>query len=599
MIEDEKGKEYIHLSTPHKRTFMHMGSTFNPQYNVIKNTDGTSLSYTTQLSTTFVGDDNETIVDRARVTLIGRGVMQSTDVTGKEVAVLLGNPFITALEGDEAPDDTAQAALNSAIHDQGTGAGLAATAAGLWAALKAANPPPAPGDPGYPAFLIAVGNAVTATQNADAPIQDTQTDVNNWVAAFPAGPNALAAQGLASTAAGASTTAVTLANAALTAATGGTITANDISALATQTATVSTDIAAVKAKLAFDTSSLPDSPNSNVQGTFINILRGASGTDPVPPPNTPISLPGSDFTAMDILTSEGTPAPRRTDHALNAGSDIKIVGGDNVNLVAFDSRSHTIGTSYGLVLGGQASVVRNGQQSKVMAPANSVASAVPSLTAPTTFTPLAFPLSPVDATSTTAQTSEVYGNQFSWINGATSSTVTSGSKAMVIALGTRPVPLWSNLDWSDVAPDTGLGTPFTAAVTPPNPTSDHTIAQVSAAMGHQWSFVDGDQHVKITGHKTANIAGGQTTNINGGQSTTADTQETHVKNSYKTAVSAEDITWAFKFGMCTGLAISVNTLAINLTGVSLSLHIMAISNRVFELDEHGFHASTKGFWAIV
>ena len=55
IIEDEKGKEYIHLATPHKRTFLHMGSTFNPQYNHIKNTDGTSLSYTTQLSTSVRG----------------------------------------------------------------------------------------------------------------------------------------------------------------------------------------------------------------------------------------------------------------------------------------------------------------------------------------------------------------------------------------------------------------------------------------------------------------------------------------------------------------------------------------------------------------
>ena len=40
VMEDAEGKQYIHIATPHKGSYIHMGSPFNPQYNKVTFTNG-------------------------------------------------------------------------------------------------------------------------------------------------------------------------------------------------------------------------------------------------------------------------------------------------------------------------------------------------------------------------------------------------------------------------------------------------------------------------------------------------------------------------------------------------------------------------------
>jgi hypothetical protein len=85
-------------------------------------------------------------------------------------------------------------------------------------------------------------------------------------------------------------------------------------------------------------------------------------------------IQANDPTAMDVLDTGAYPAstnplpppaaglqppfPATTKpYALHSGSDVKVVGGDNVTLAAYDARSHTEGHAYSLVHGGQTSVV--------------------------------------------------------------------------------------------------------------------------------------------------------------------------------------------------------------------------------------------------
>ena len=90
----------------------------------------------------------------------------------------------------------------------------------------------------------------------------------------------------------------------------------------------------------------------------------------LPPVTTPI-----DTTALDVLDRNAypdttpptaapvavhyppSPAPANWPYLLAPGSDLKIVGGDNMTLTANDARSQTRGHAYGLVQAGQTSVV--------------------------------------------------------------------------------------------------------------------------------------------------------------------------------------------------------------------------------------------------
>ena len=403
IIEDAEGKEYIHLATPHKRTFMHMGSTFNPQYNQITNTDGTNLSYTTQLSTTFVGDDNETIVDRARLTVIGRSAMTNGTPAGTEVAGLLNQTFLNNLEEEKVTDAAETAAV---------------AAAAAWAAV--------PTNSSDPTFAAKLQAAITASGEAAAAIVPVETAAAAWASSHTSSSDPFSAD-----AAAAQTQALTAQNNAIgewiaALFLGGTPSASAIQQLQQGAASLATLLNDVASTLKFDTSKFPDSPHSNVYPTYLTIQRDTGVPDPLPAGTVP--TPTADATAMDNLTAPGAPSLRQPQGLLNPGSDLKVVGGDNLTMVQFDSRSHTMGTSYGLVLGGQASVVRNGQQSKVLAPINSAAGAPliapDSTTAQATpghFVSLAFPLPALaslpDDLQKTAQRSEVYGNTFSWVDG--------------------------------------------------------------------------------------------------------------------------------------------------------------------------------------
>ena len=100
VMEDTEGKQYVHIATPHKGSYIHIGSTFNPQYNKVTFTKGTSLSATDDISTSVVHTDSQTVVDDARVTIIGRSQMLPTDPEGIEITNLLAPGFIVPGAGN-------------------------------------------------------------------------------------------------------------------------------------------------------------------------------------------------------------------------------------------------------------------------------------------------------------------------------------------------------------------------------------------------------------------------------------------------------------------------------------------------------------------
>ena len=101
VMEDTEGKQYVHIATPHKGSYIHIGSTFNPQYNKVTFTKGTSLSATDDISTSVVHTDAQTVVDDARITIIGRSRIHASDTPGVEIANLVASDFINRFdEGD-------------------------------------------------------------------------------------------------------------------------------------------------------------------------------------------------------------------------------------------------------------------------------------------------------------------------------------------------------------------------------------------------------------------------------------------------------------------------------------------------------------------
>jgi type VI secretion system secreted protein VgrG len=382
-MEDAEGRQYIHIKTPHKNSYLHMGSTFNPQYNVVKNTDGTSLTYTTQLSTSYTGDDTETIVERARVTVIGRGMMNGTDATAaNEVSSLLGPSFIQYLEEDIPTDLLVW--INTNVAATAKDVGTANTSAGTAAKLKdwqkilvvLAGPPDAYVQTTCVQYDLG-GNPSGATTPTTypQPPNGLLDSLQQWLAQNASDPKALLVQTDANTVQTDLTNAIAAVQAIITAGvdppaaalTGPAVTA--IGKLKTDTTTLEGD--ANKMQQA-TTSAMPASPSPNIQPQYINILRGTGGADALPDPTLPMVTSSNDATALDVLDTNSYPSsgaipttpivavPYRSPTApypFAAGSDLKIVGGDNVTLAANDARSQTRGHAYGLVQGGQTSVV--------------------------------------------------------------------------------------------------------------------------------------------------------------------------------------------------------------------------------------------------
>jgi type VI secretion system secreted protein VgrG len=376
VMEDMQGSEYVHIRTPHKNSYIHIGATFNPQYNVVKNTDGTSLTYTTQLATSYTGDDTETVAERARVTVIGRMEMMSGDQTAaNEVGLLLGDTFIQAMETDIQTDllvwiNSDVAALAKDVSTANTDAGKATTLAN-WSTISVVLQGPTD------AYLQTTCVQFDLEGKPTIPTPTTypqtpnglQDALQQWLTLNPTDTKAQQVQTDANTVAGDLTSAIAAVNAVVTAAVDPPVSALTAPAVAaikklqTDTTTLETD--ADKMQQA-TTSAMPGSPSPNVLPTYINVTRTLP--DQVLPTVTAVV----DTTALDILdqnayqgvTIPATPVPvpvtfqpANPPYKFAAGSDLKVVGGDNMTLTANDSRSQTQGHSYGLVQGGQTSVV--------------------------------------------------------------------------------------------------------------------------------------------------------------------------------------------------------------------------------------------------
>lgn len=387
VMEDTEGKQYIHIASPHKGSYIHIGSPFNPQYNKVTNTTGTSLTYTQDISTSVTGTDAQTIVEDARVTIIGRSQMLPGQSTGNEITALLGNQFVSVEFAQEGDDLVALVAADAEK--------LAKDTSTLQTALAGSGTPPTISQSSVQAAIEAVSSDLStlsgdATSYAKAVKQGTVTppsatySTTAWQTAIQ--------------------TAITAAKDLQTAVTG---TTPDYSTGAT-TVTAAQN-AVTTSPITFPGSSatqafLP-SPNATPQyillphaswhSTTLSVTQGAPSSTAAPEPvdtyiqnPTSASPPGlgeklevSDTTALDYLDTASypnvlgtivaldqvpppSPAVGRsvgTAYPLNPGSDVKIVGGDNVTLAANDARSHTLGHAYGLVQAGQTSVVYSPQ----------------------------------------------------------------------------------------------------------------------------------------------------------------------------------------------------------------------------------------------
>ena len=301
---------------------------------------------------------------------------------------------------------------------------------------------------------------------------------------------------------------------------------------------------------------------------------------------------------------------------LHAGSDVKIVGGDNVTLVTHDARQQVEEHAYSLIKGGQTSVLYSPQ-------ATSTGSIVP----PTLgYVPTTFGASTLTGFQTAvAQASTVYGNTYAWVNGGTTSTVTAGSHTTVYApvrspvtpdrLPTQPptpgqappVPIpvpstdgrvaqaaevyGNQYSWVDGTVTTTVKAGTHAEVYAPSPVrsnaaphhTEPTTAQSTALHGDQYSWVDGSVNATVTGDKDTTVNGSVDTTILGSQTTHVPSQATHVTTSLKTAVDTWDLT-AFKTAI-TGLAVSIN-------GVTASFNALKIDFTVFKLANHGINITT-------
>jgi type VI secretion system secreted protein VgrG len=608
VMEDEQGKQYIHLRTSHKGTYLHLGAPFNPSYTKASSTDGTSMSYTRDISTSVTGSDAQTLVEDSRITVIGRSRIHRKDPQGTEIGRLVGaaflehtneSPIFSEIQADtkQAASDAAALAvavgkLNSqlskekaippaAMSSDGRTAAAAVQSASkalladlqtLWNDAAQLLKEPKPGDLASPwhdavqaAFTPFVDANTTATMNSSP---QTTDDASAILGAFATGP-------FPSTSISLNTLFTDLLPNALGTDDNLVWIKSDPRIPAVpfgipslpHPSTQPTYIAIGHPNDQFSTMGGVDDDGNPVAPVTIDKWIESQATSATPPPQ----IAKHDPTAIDRAPKDahGNPVgPNPPDKPLNQGSDIKVVGGDNVTIVAFDTRSQVQGHTYSLVQGGATAVLYSPQattdaQAGVLAP----------IVRPT------FDFAPTSHDKTWAQFSTTYGNTLSWVDGTTSSRVLQGAHSVVYSPDHRPLAL---------LPDVRPSPPPI-----PSPEGDSSVAQSSEIYGNQQVWVQGD--------KTTTVTGDQTTTINGHQQTNAGTQTTNVMNSLKFATFSEDLTWAFKFGLCTGMTLNVNVVAASITGLKIDLHAIHLKNTGLKLQDvisdirvHGIYIQTAG-----
>ena len=187
-----------------------------------------------------------------------------------------------------------------------------------------------------------------------------------------------------------------------------------------------------------------------------------------------------------------------------------------------------------------------------------------------------------------AQTSVVYGNVRSWLEGMKRTTVTNGVHSIVYSPSQAPeaTPAQTN----PTVPQTGTGSggsPFTTFsipnVSPTNlPVSN--VAQASELYGDQYAYVGGTQYSAVTNDKTSVVAGhvsstirsGQDVNIWGGKTTT-------IYGTNSTTVHGESDTYIHGVQIATNDQIHITADVVKLAvavatasavGISLAVHIL-------------------------
>jgi cell division septum initiation protein DivIVA len=469
-IEDQEGAQHIHLRTPHKNTYLHLGAPFNPTYTKATVTDGTSISYTRDISTSVTGTDAQTLVENSRVTVIGRGFISPTDKQGKEVVTLVGKEFLDQTPVDfllaQIDADVKQAAsdmqtLALAVEKLNSAIKAAAAAAATAAAAAAANNMPAPAYTEsldietdlaavQSAIKTAVADLTTLQADAEAYQSDAKSDATiagQWLQDVGVAVSGMTAASTDATNASAATALpdMTAFNTDVTAAFG-----------SAQTA-LGTDSNFVIIKGQTPPPQLPGKtmahlPDPSTQPNYIAIKHIPTQTtsmDSTDPPATidawigtqsqlTVDSKGNPLDIPAIETSDATAINSGPTPPLNPGSDVKIVGGDNVTMVANDARSDTGGHAYTLVgrnktpTAGQTSVVYGGATSTVYSQSK-INSSGPDATL---------------ATGNTAQSTVVWGDATSHLHGSQTSHIGDnlGNMHSTVIMGSRSVAMTGPMD---------------------------------------------------------------------------------------------------------------------------------------------------------
>jgi len=535
VIEDAAGKQHIHLRTPHKNTYLHLGAPFNPQYNHITNTAGTSITYTEDISTSFTGTDAHTIVEDARVTVIGRSRVTQDEPEGQEIGRLLGWKFVGAIDSDESIIYEQIASDAKKVFDPSTNPAGGSTGAALQTASNVGS-----GTAGIADLQQAVNKAVLD-------LQTLLSDASTFASSTPANYSGMPAPG----------DWKTQVNDALEAMNQVKIAADGLSGpqpLPVFEVALQLDFAAL-AVIAVITDKpaapvlRPPNPSPNVQPTYIRLkhLDANDTKQPIPgesqkiddaikaaadPKNGVPDLERFDATAMDF----GTGGDPTASPPLHPGSDVKIVGGDNVTMVQQDVRSQVGGHSYGLVQGGQTSVVRGGAHSTVYAPSHGLDGPAPGSGSSNPIPPVPpyqggppYPATgptPASMNANIAQSSEVYGDKFAWVNGDKHSTVT----------------------------------------------------------GTAWSTIQGDQHSTVNQTKYSTVNGDQHTTVNGNKST-------FIPQMYTSYVS-QRFNFTTSKTAITGVDIQTTALALKYLLLDVKIKALEHAEWTMKIDGTGVHVES-------
>jgi type VI secretion system secreted protein VgrG len=591
-IEDAEGAQHIHLRSPHKNTYLHLGAPFNPSYTKTTATDGTSLSFTRDVSTSVTGTDAQTLVEDSRLTVIGRADIQPTDVAGVEVISLVGKSFLNQETGDfmwaELGSDVKQAtsdmqALATAVEKlqtlvnavgtakAGTPLDMAAAVAAVQSALKTAfNDLTAVqadaerflafAKTSPDATLLPIANQwLTDVQAAVGQVGPANKSVNPKPPAAPPDPGTIV-----------STVMNTYPSIELA------LNLDNTNSTFTPTGNDPSPHGPPK----LPTSQLPVLPNPSAGASYLTIThpptQTTSMTDAADPSETidkyiadqvanggpPVQT--NDPTAMDVLDTTAYPTATNsfstapaggtqpafpattTPYALHPGSDVKIVGGDNVTLAARDARSHTEGHAYSLVHGGQTSVVYAYNKFPGSAPSVTPPPlpGLPPLPPPPLTRPTALPWAAQD----TAQISTVYGNTRSWVDGFTDSTVTQDTNLLVMG----------------------------------NTTSHIQKNQTNTIDGTVHTTIHGDQHTTL-----ADGSNNVTSEIHG-------TQNAYVLGSRSTEIVGND--FIFRLGGYESVMIGVDMNVKIAFSIAFQLGLKLTLATQMELMEHPLKSETVGTW---